>query len=98
MDSINETVLAEQLIGLNLDIKTNFFCSTRFQDSSLEKLFNENQEKKSKFQIILSDLMLVAGYATSLLYILIAFYQIIFIASFSIFFAICLILMYNKHY
>lgn len=71
--------LIESIINLNLDIEKGIFKKTRFLDDKVEKKFIEFQRKQSKTTKILSDLVLIAGYIASLIYILFAFYKIEFL-------------------
>lgn len=85
--------IATRLIGLDLKININILYRSTFEEEAIENMFIANQKSKSKFQIILSDFMLIIGYLTSLSYIIIAFYNNLFIISFSTFFFICITLM-----
>lgn len=81
MKDDNKELTLEKLIGYNEKINQSIFQTIKFEDEKLEHYFLEDNYAAEKIQNLISNLMIIAGYITSILYIYLAFYDSIFLKS-----------------
>jgi len=93
----NNFEILEELLKINSKINTGIISEIRFFDKEVENLFLQDLEKNNYFQKVFSDAMVVAGYICSLLYIISAFFTRFFIISFSVFFLLCLLIIFFSY-
>jgi len=65
------------LLNLKFDIEKNYFKKTVILNSKLEELYQENLEKYSLKDALISQLMIFLGYLGSLIFVLFAYYLLV---------------------
>jgi hypothetical protein len=84
-------------LNLNLDIVNSFIFKTKFSNKNLEEKYQLHQSTDNKYHIMLGEIMINLGYFASLIYIIFAYYKLIFLLVIIIFWIISLILIYISH-
>jgi len=95
---MNSDKIFGKLMVLNLKIFKNYFSKTVFEDKIIELSFQEYKFRESKMNRISCDLFLILGYISFYIFLLSAFYRVLFLITCSIFFLIAIILIILSHF
>jgi len=76
---MNTEKILNNIIRINFNIKDEFFSKTQFEDSILEEKFQENLHITMIRNNFVSNMVVFLGYLATFIYILIAFFKIIYV-------------------
>ncbi len=79
MDLNKYHTFIENFLHPNLNIDISLIKFTRFIDDEIETKFQKDREIKDRYQKILADIILILGFVASIIYIIFAFYKVLFL-------------------
>jgi len=86
-----------QNLNLNLEINNSFLYKTKFANKDLEEKYQLHQSGDNKNHMLLGEIMINLGYFASLIYIIFAYYKLVFLLIIVFFWVISLIMIYISH-
>ncbi len=90
---MNSDRTLSDLLNLKFDIEKSFFKKTHFLNDTFENLFQKDMEKNSFKSNLVSSIIIISSYITSLIFIIFSYFKIIQLSICLIFFSISSIIL-----
>ncbi len=90
---MNTERLLTDLLNLKFDFETNYLKKTVFLNKTLESLFQKNIEENSFKTNLVSNFIIISGFLTSLMFILVSYYKLIHLLVWLSLFSISMVIL-----